>query len=59
MYYRSVPYTDYPAIASSLYNGGWRSEDYDEIKDEYFLDDDETFEICRLLKIIERRENNG
>lgn len=44
---------DYQASAAALYNGGWKSSDYDELKDEYNLTDEETTKICEILQQYE------
>lgn len=36
--------------AAALYDGGWRSKDRDEIKEEYNMDDEWTDAICEKLK---------
>ena len=48
---------DYESIAAALYDGGWRSEDYEQIKTEYELTDDDVTKICELLKYYEEKEN--
>ena len=40
-------------IASNLYDGGWTSSDYDQIKSEYELTDEEADEICKALDALE------
>ena len=35
--------------AASLYDGGWRAEDRDQLIDEYQLTEEEADEICREL----------
>lgn len=40
---------DYDTMAASLYDGGWRAEDRDDIKDEYDLTDEQTEKICERL----------
>jgi hypothetical protein len=39
--------------AAELFDGGWRSADIEEIKEDYELTDDETEEILEGLKEIE------
>lgn len=39
--------------AASLYDGGWRAEDRDQMIDEYGLTADEADEICRGLAEVE------
>lgn len=41
--------------AATLYNGGWRSKDRDEIKEEYNMDDKWTDAICEKLKEYENK----
>lgn len=36
-----------------LYDGGWRSGDYEELKQEYGFTDDETKLVCEQLALIE------
>ena len=38
---------------ASLYDGGWRSEDKEELKVQYGLTDEEADEICEELKLYE------
>jgi hypothetical protein len=40
--------------AAALYDGGWRSEDREQIKEEYKMDDEWTNAICEKLKEYER-----
>lgn len=44
--------------ASALYDGGWRSDERDEIQKEYNLDDEWTDAICEKLKEYERIDKN-
>lgn len=39
--------------AASLYDGGWRAEDRDQLIDEYQLTEEEADEICRGLAEVE------
>lgn len=39
--------------AASLYDGGWRAEDRDQLIDEYNLTEEEADEICRGLAEVE------
>ena len=39
--------------AIALYDGGWRSEDYDMLSSEYNFTADECAEICHELAYIE------
>ncbi len=43
---------DIGKMADSLYAGGWRQSDKDDLQDEYKLTDDETEEICGELERI-------
>jgi hypothetical protein len=47
--------------ASNLFDGGWKSCDLEEIKEEYELTDDEAVAICEELADIEAKyvEFNG
>lgn len=48
-------YTDeIESCAAALYKEGWRSNDKDEMKAEYNLDDEWTDVICKKLKEYER-----
>ena len=38
--------------AQSLIDGGWRPEDYEEIRKEYELTEDEACEICQEMERI-------
>lgn len=38
--------------AMALLDGGWKPEDYEGIKDEHNLTDDETSEICEEMERI-------
>lgn len=42
--------------ADSLYQGGWRAEDRDEIIAEYDLTEEEAALICERLKMYEEEE---
>lgn len=42
-------------VAPSLYDGGWRAEDRDEMKHEYDLSDEELDIICEALENIENQ----
>ena len=41
--------------AASLYDGGWRAEDRDQLIDEYNLTEEEADDICEGLREIEDR----
>lgn len=41
--------------AASLYDGGWRAADREELKDEYGFDDDELEIVVEKLKEYENR----
>lgn len=45
--------------ASYLYNGGWRSEDKDDLMLEYDIDEDYAVKICEVLAELEERQVNG
>lgn len=36
-----------------LYDGGWRADDYEELKVEYGFTDDEAKQVCDQLAMIE------
>lgn len=42
-------------MAYALYDGGWRSGDYEDLKREYELDEDEARDICDWLEEVEER----
>lgn len=44
---------DYTSIAASLYDGGWRAEDREQLVSEYNLTTEEVEEICKLLEEME------
>lgn len=46
------------ADAAALYDGGWRSEDREDLMSEYDLTEDEASEICRFLEKIEDTQVN-
>ena len=41
---------DYTTTAASLYDGGWRAEDREQLVQEYNLTAEEAEEICKLLE---------
>ena len=43
----------YVEMASYLYDGGWRADDWQMLKSEYGLDDDSATIICVYLKSFE------
>lgn len=43
------------SCAAALYDGGWRSKDRDEIKEEYNMDDEWADAICEKLKEYENK----
>lgn len=45
-------------IARALFDGGWRSEDWKELIDEYNFTFEEIYNICRELELLEREEDN-
>lgn len=44
---------DYTATAASLYDGGWRAEDRDQLVSEYNLTTEDADNICKLLEEME------
>ena len=44
---------DYTATAASLYDGGWRAEDREQLVQVYNLTAEEAYEICETLKEME------
>lgn len=36
-----------------LYDGGWRADDYEELKNEYGFTDEEAKQVCEQLALIE------
>ena len=36
-----------------LYDGGWRADDYEELKSEYGFTDEEAKQVCEQLALIE------
>lgn len=45
--------------AQTLLDGGWKPEDYEEIREEYGLTEDEACEICQEMKRILNVEDEG
>ena len=45
-------------VARSLYDGGWRSVDLEDIMDEYELSYEEACDICQELEVLEKEDNN-
>lgn len=45
--------------AQSLIDGGWKPEDYEEIREEYGLTEDEACEICQEMERILNVEDEG
>lgn len=43
--------------AASLFDGGWRAEDRDELISEYELTEEEADEICKLLADFSEKRN--
>lgn len=41
-------------MAAALYDGGWRSEDWEELMEEFEMTAEEAAEIC---KVLDRYEN--
>lgn len=44
---------DIESVAANLYDGGWRSEDKEQLIDEYSLTKEEATEICDFLHDME------
>lgn len=44
--------------ARALFDGGWRSEDWIELIDEYNFSLEEIYDICSELDLLEREEDN-
>lgn len=44
---------DYTATATSLYDGGWRAEDREQLVQEYNMTAEEAYKICKLLEEME------
>lgn len=49
---------DYVTSAGALYDGGWRSEEREELKETYCLTDDEVNRLCFELEKIDVRVKN-
>lgn len=49
--------SDVWGTASSLYDGGWRASDRDQLRDEYDFTEDELDEVCGRLQEYEDEEN--
>lgn len=45
--------------AQSLLDGGWKPDDYEEIREEYGLTEDEACEICQEMERILNVEDEG
>lgn len=45
--------------AQNLIDGGWKPEDYEEIREEYGLTEDEACEICQEMERILNVEDEG
>ena len=48
---------DYEQVAASLYDGGWRAEDAEELQQEYKLTDEEMSSILKELERFEQEKN--
>lgn len=48
---------DIETTACALYDGGWRADDYKQLKQEYSLTDDETEDICKYLQKLQDKNN--
>ena len=46
-------------VAASLFDGGWRAEDREELISEYDLTDEEADEICKLLEKFSKNTTAG
>lgn len=44
---------DYEQVAASLYDGGWRAKDAEELQQEYALSDDELVNILKELEKLD------
>ena len=44
--------------AASLFDGGWRAEDREELISEYDLTEDEADEICKFLADFAKKRND-
>lgn len=45
---------DYLASAASIYDGGWRAEDRDQLIKEYELTGEEADKLCAILEELEK-----
>ena len=45
--------------AMNLLAGGWKPDDYEEIREEYGLTEDEAYEICQEMERILNVEDEG
>ena len=50
-------FKDYESSAAALYDGGWRSEDKDQLMSEYDMTEEEADEVCEYLKRFEEAES--
>lgn len=48
---------DYRQVAASLYDGGWRAEDGDELQQEYNLTNEELANITNELEDMEHMDS--
>lgn len=51
-----MSYSDILSAAAALYDGGWRSEDRDDLMDEYGLTGDEADQVCEALAGYDHQE---
>lgn len=51
-----MSYSDILSAAASLYDGGWRSEDRDDLIEEYGLTGDEADKLCEALAEYDHQE---
>ena len=49
---------DYEASAAALYDGGWKTEDREQLIEEYELTDEEADKICEILERYEHEKNH-
>lgn len=49
---------DYEASAAALYDGGWKTEDREQLIEEYELSEGEADKICKLLEEYEKENKS-
>ena len=47
---------DYEASAAALYDGGWKTEDREQLIEEYELTSEEADKICEILEKYEKEK---